>query len=692
MSKPLNVLYIEDSAEDAELTTAELVRGGFSPYTERVENRAELIAALTRRNWDVILCDFHLPGFGAEAALTALKESGRDIPFIITSGVVEAEDAVSLLKQGAHDFMNKEALARLVPAIEREIRDSDVRQQRRLAEDRVRILSSAVQQSPVSVVITDREGKIQYVNPKFEQITGYTSAEAIGRDLGFTQLDQSNAEAMAMLRARINDGTEWRGEFCSIRRDGQVFWENVSISPLRNDHAEITHFIIIKEDITVRRSYEERLRKQAHFDDLTGLANRVLMLEKLNQGLESARRNQSHAALLCIDLDRFKDVNDSFGHGCGDAVLKESASRLIACMRHGDTLARMGGDEFIVILPNTTSDEDSEKLAEKIIQAFSQPFHVTDKEYIVTASIGIARYPQDGNNASILQRNADLAMYKAKELGRNRFHCYAEKINTELMERLELEARLRKSTLYNELEIHYQPIFDIQKGEIVGFEALVRWRQANGNLWMPGQFIPVAEDIGVIQDIDKWMMATACREAGVMMNESRHPLRLALNVSPKQLQIPGYAQFVMEQLAINNLKPAQLELEITERIIMLNDQQTQLNIDELCKLGIRLSIDDFGTGYSSLAYLQRYPFKTLKIDRSFVSRICENRNTQRLVDTIITMAHGLEMEIVAEGIETKEQWQQLQSQGCDNAQGYYFSHPIPFSLLHAKVNQPWHWE
>lgn len=688
MGKPLNVLFIEDSAEDAELTTLELIRGGFAPYTERVETRHTMIDALAKRNWDIILCDFRMPGFSAAAALTTLQESGQDIPFIITSGAVEAEDAVTLLKQGAHDFMNKEALARLIPAIERELREAEIRRLGRLAEDRVRILSSAVQQSPVSVVITNPTGIIEYVNPKFEQMTGYSAEEAVGREFGFMQINAEDGTAMAALRAHIKDGTEWRGEFCSIRRDGQTFWEYVSISPLRDERSQISHFIIIKEDITVRRSYEERLLRQAHYDDLTGLANRVLMLERLNAAIEHAARNNSQAALICIDLDRFKNVNDSFGHSRGDEVLKESAARLSSCVGYRDTLARMGGDEFIIILAETNDGADSQKVAEKIISIFSQPFQVADKEYTVTASIGIAHYPYDGTYASILQRNADLAMYKAKELGRNRFHLYSEEINTQLMERLELEERLQTVAMRNELELHYQPICSMLKNQIIGFEALVRWRQSDGSLWMPGHFIPVAEDIGVIQEIDKWVMETACREAAPLMRQSNQPLRLSLNVSPKQLQIPDYANFVMQQLAANQISPTQLELEVTERVIMQSDHQTQVNIDDLCKLGIRLSIDDFGTGYSSLAYLQKFPFKTLKIDRSFVSQICDNRNTQRLVDTIITMAHGLEMEIVAEGIESKKQWQQLQQQGCDNAQGYYISRPIPLSQLSEKINQP----
>lgn len=689
MGKSLNVLFIEDSEADAELTTAELARGGFIPYTERVETRHSMLDALTKAEWDVILCDYSMPRFSAEAALQTLKESGQDIPFIITSGAVDAEDTVSLLKQGAHDFMNKEALARLVPAIEREIREAEVRRQRRLAEERVRILSSAVQQSPVSVLITNPEGKIEYVNPKYEQITGYASNEAIGRDLGFTLLNQTSADAMAAMRHSISNAQEWRGEFCSIRRDGQVFWEFVSLSPLRNDTGDLTHFVIIKEDITVRRSYEERLLRQAHYDDLTGLANRVLMLEHLNVALESSARNHRQTAMMCIDLDRFKNVNDSLGHSCGDDVLKESAGRLSGCIRNGDILARMGGDEFIIILPDISTPKEAEKVAEKIIAAFAQPFFIGGKEYFVTASIGVALSPKDGRSANLIQRNADLAMYKAKELGRNRYHFFTEDINTQLMQRLELEVRLRQAIALEELELHYQPIYDINTNMMVGFEALVRWRQPDGSLLMPVNFIPMAEDVGIIQEIDKWVMATACADAAKLAHESKRPLRLSLNVSPKQLQIPDYANFVAHQLFINNLSPTQLELEVTERVIMQNDPQTQINITALCDLGVRLSIDDFGTGYSSLAYLQKFPFKTLKIDRGFVSQICEDPNTHRLVDTIITMAHGLDMEIVAEGIENDQQRQMLQKQGCDHAQGYFFSYPGPLKELREKINKPW---
>lgn len=685
MSKPLNVLFIEDSPEDAELTTYELVRGGFNPSVARVETRQEMMDALVNHRWDLILCDFRLPGFSAEAALATLRESGQDIPFIITSGVVEAEDTVSLLKQGAHDFLNKEAFARLVPAIERELREAQERRQRRIAEDQVRILSSAVEQSPVAVLITDPQGQIQYANPKFEQMTGYTLEQARGRDIGFTLLHRDNEVAVSILSAPIREGNAWRGEVCSQRRDGQLLWEYVSLSPLRRKTGDISHFIVIKEDISVRRSYEERLKKQAHYDDLTDLPNRTLMMERLNLALESSRHTQKSCALLCIDLDKFKQVNDSLGHHSGDQVLKQAAQRLSSCIHNEHTLARMGGDEFIVIMPNITLATEAEGLAQKIIQAFTTPFSHKSKDYLVTTSLGIALFPQDGTNATELQRNADLAMYKAKELGRNRLHFYTEEINAQLMARMELEARLRKASVCDEFELHYQPIYDLNTHQIVGVEALIRWPQADGSLLMPSDFIPLAEDIGVIQVIDKWVMAAACAQFAELNKLNARPLRLALNVSPRQLQIVDYAEFVADQLKTHRISARHLELEVTERVLMHNDQQTQININLLCDMGVRFAIDDFGTGYSSLAYLQKYPFKTLKIDRSFVSQVYKNRHTQRLVDTIVTMAHGLDMEVVAEGIESEVQAQQLLNQGCDHGQGYYFSRPLGFNKLYALV-------
>jgi len=680
MAKPLKVLFIEDSEADAELTTAELIRGGFAPETYRVETKAALLEAL-EDTWELIICDYRLPRFSAEEALATVKQSGQDIPFIITSGAVQAEDTVNLLKQGAHDFMDKYALARLIPAIERELRETEIRRKRRKAEERVRVLSRAVEQSPVSVVITNPAGQIEYVNPRFEQTTGYTAREATGQNLGFSLLDEDSAAAMTELWSTVSSGREWSGEFCSLKRDGQMLWEQVSVSPLTDPIGQITHYVVIKEDVTVRRSYEEQLLKQAHYDQLTGLANRVLMIDRLQVALDSAKRNNHQCAMLVIDLDHFKNVNDSLGHSIGDNLLKESAGRLSGCISGGDTLVRMGGDEFVVILPRIDDERAAQEVAELIIQQFERPFTILGKSYRVTASIGIAIYPDDGKNPHLVLRNADLAMYKAKELGRNQYHFFTEAINSQLIQRLELEERLRKVVTRGELLLYYQPIYSLASGVIIGFEALVRWRQPDGSLWAPGNFIPVAEDIGVIGDIDNWVLRTACRETAPWLTQSGGQLRLALNISPRQLQLTGYAQYVADQLRANGIAPEQLELEITERVLVDDNDTTQDNINALCAQGVRLSIDDFGTGYSSLGYLQQYPFHTLKIDRSFVSNIARKNNSARLIETIITMGHGLGMEVVAEGIETDLERQFLKASGCDQAQGYLLSRPLPLERL-----------
>ena len=680
MAKPLKVLFIEDSEADVELTTAELARGGFEPEPHRVETAQAMKEALLEP-WDLIICDYRLPRFSAEDALITLKQSDQDIPFIIMSGAVQAEDTVALLKQGAHDFIDKHAPARLLPAVERELREQEIRGKRRQAEDRVRILSRAVEQSPVSVVITDPEGRIEYVNPRFEQLSGYSAQEAVGRNLDFTLPDEDSAKTLSELWSTVRHGREWSGEFCSARRDGQLLWEQVSVSPLTDTDGHITHQIVIKEDITVRRSYEEQLLRQAHYDPLTGLANRVLMLDRLDIALESANRNQHKCALLVIDLDHFKNVNDSLGHSMGDNLLKESAGRLSGCISGGDTLARIGGDEFVVILPKVEAARKAQQVADKIVEQFKHPFTILDRQYWVTASVGIALYPNDGKNPHLVLRNADLAMYKAKELGRNQYHFFTEDINHRLLERLKLEERVRKILERDELIIYYQPIYSLQGGYITGLEALVRWRQPDGSIWAPNRFIPLAEEIGVIQAIDNWVLKTALHAISPWLASSKGQLRLALNISSQQLQMPDFHQYVNEQLTAIGVAPQQLELELTERLLIDNSAGTQENIRMLCQMGVRMSIDDFGTGYSSLGYLQNYPFHTLKIDRSFVSNIGNNTHTDRLVDTIITMGHGLGMELIAEGIETEQERQFLCAHGCDQAQGYFFNHPLPLERL-----------
>jgi len=684
MTRLLKVLLVEDSIDDAELLELELRRRGLDPAIHRVETRPEMQAALAEQDWHVVLSDYHLPEFNAEQALATVKDSGKDIPFIIISGVVQAEDVVALLKRGAHDFVNKDSLARLIPAIEREIREADERILRRRAEERVRILSLAVEQSPVSVVITDCEGCIEYVNPKFEEVTGFSSAESVGRTLEFAQCQDAGKEPYAKMWAAVKAGQEFRGEFRSLRRDGQPFWEYARVSPLKDETGTISHFIAVKEDITVRRGYEELLLRQATFDDLTGLPNRMVLFDRLKQALALAQRRNGLVALLYIDLDRFKNVNDTLGHAAGDALLKDAANRLTGCTREGDTLARMGGDEFLIILPSIEDSAEARTVAERVVETFGQPFTIEEKDYLITASIGITLFPDDGENAQVLLRNGDLAMYQAKERGRNGYSFFTQEINRRLQERLALEGRLRGAVARGEMLLHYQPIIDIRTNLPVGLEALIRWQKPDGQFCMPGEFISVAEEMGLIKDIGDWVAATACTEVREHFGNGSPLKRVAVNVSSSQLRIPDFAQSIKCLLENTGLAPCCLELEITESVLMDDALETSVNLTMLCDLGVRLSIDDFGTGYSSLSYLHRYPFNTLKIDRSFVTAALHSANAGRLIETIITMAQGLGLEVIAEGVETIEQLEFLRARGCDHVQGFLFSRPVPLPQIIAK--------
>jgi len=681
MQKSLKVLFVEDSEIDAELTTAELKRGGFIPTVQRVETRDDMEKSLQENDWDLIICDYLMPRFSAEAALNTLKASGKDLPFIIASGAVTAEDAVNLLRKGAHDFMDKGALARLVPAIERELREADVREKRRQAEAQINVLSQALEQCPVSVLITNPDGEIEYANPYFEQVSGYSAAEAKGRELGFTLKQDDHHHLMTQLSQLVSEGQRWGGEMPSIRSDGEMFWENVKASPLMSGDNNVSHYIVIKEDITVRRNYEQQLLRQAHYDHLTGLANRVLLVEKLTQAMQNAGQNQHRLAVLGIDLDDFKNVNDSVGHTNGDELLKEAAQRLRSCIRSGDTIARMGGDEFVVVLPYIADANNASLMAQRIVKEFSKPFDIAGRQYSVTCSIGISLYPDNASNAHLMLRNADLAMYQSKSQGRDQFQFFTEDINRRLVERLELETKLRTVVDGNELVLHYQPILDLNTRKISGFEALVRWQQPDGSLKMPDSFIPAAENIGAIQQIDSWVLATACRETAAMLKHSGTDLHLAINISPLQLEDKGYVDFVMGQLDANGLQPHHLELEITERVLVSDAETTETNMRALAELGIRMSVDDFGTGYSSLGYLKRYPLHTLKIDRSFVADMDVDESARRLVETILLMAHGLKMGVVAEGVETEEQRELLHQMGCGQAQGYLLSRPISLEKI-----------
>lgn len=540
----------------------------------------------------------------------------------------------------------------------------------------MRQFSHAVELSPVSVIITDNEGFVEYVNPYFLTISGYRMDEVIGRNPRFLKSDETSQATYETIWRTLTAGRVWTGELASRKKNGDLFWEQCFFSPIKTADGTITHFLAVKEDITQRKEQEQRLLHLAHYDALTGLPNRLLALDRLSQALVMANCHPRRSvALLNVGLDRFKNVNDTLGHEFVDKLLIESARRLKLSVRQEDTVARLGDDEFLLILPDLKRPEQSEAIAEKVLHCFAQPFHVDNTELFVSAGIGITVSPEDGEDASVLLRNASAAMYQAKLQGPNASHYFTREMNEHAMERMKIENHLRHALERNELFLHYQSLVDADNGKLIGAEALLRWDDPQLGLITPDRFIPIAEETGLIIDIGEWVLNTACRQIKTWRSQ-RHPnLQISVNVSSRQLHTGQFVTTVSEALKRNDLTADALELELTENILMDDNPETVSLLNELDKIGVSLSIDDFGTGYSSLGYLRRFSFKTLKIDRTFINEIGTNPQDASLTKAIIAMAQALNLKVIAEGVENENQIQLLRSENCDLLQGFYYHKP-----------------
>lgn len=497
-------------------------------------------------------------------------------------------------------------------------------------EQTLQRLTQAIEQSPISVVITDSKGFIEYVNPKFCSTTGYTSEELIGHTLSIIKSDKTPDETYKDMWITIQSGGQWRGEMLNQRKDGELFWENVTISPILDNDGNTSQYLGMKEDITIRKEYEKKLVRQANFDDLTGLPNRILAQDRLAQALTRSRREgkDTKVALLLLDLDDFKSINDTLGHQVGDELLIEVAARFKSVVRETDTVARFGGDEFIIVMTDVHSQSDVELMAEKLLQQLTTPFNLGGMTFFSNVSIGIALYPDDGADVLHLLQDADSAMNKAKQEGRGRFSFFTAVMNDEAIENLRLEQALRHALELNQLQVHYQPVIDFTNGDIVGAEALLRWEHPEFGMIPPTKFIPLAERTNMIQKIGAWVLKEACRTAAYWVEEKQGNFRIAVNLSSKQFGGDRLYNEVKEALDSSGLPAKNLELEFTESVLMHEDKETMSIIQSLHEMGIRFAIDDFGTGYSSISYLRQYPFNTLKIDRSFVNEIITNESDE----------------------------------------------------------------
>lgn len=556
---------------------------------------------------------------------------------------------------------------------------------RRSAEADRQKMSLAVAQSPSSIVITDAVGDIEYVNPTFERVTGYRLDEVRGANPRFLRSGLTEPTVYADLWLTITGGREWRGEFCNRRKDGSIFWEHASVRPITDDHGRITHYIAAKEDITARKEYEERLLQQANYDPLTGLANRFLAFERLAQGLS---QDGGRSVLLFIDLDTFKKVNDTLGHDVGDQALQEAGRRLAACVTPADTVARLGADEFLVVCEGEGAGDPSgsaDALAQRIWEAFQKPFHLAGQEVFLTVSIGVARPPEDGEDVTSLLRSAEAAMREAKQAGRNVWRRAEPRRDSDGVGRLRMESALRRALEADQLDVHYQPILAVEGRRLAGAEALVRWNDPELGPVPPDRFIPLAEESGLIHPLGSMVLERACRQARIWRQALAQPFTMSVNVSAVQFRDGGFVDDVAAILTRTGLPATGLALEFTEGILIEDVPERRAGFTALSDMGVRLSIDDFGTGYSSLGYLKRFPFDTLKIDRAFIAGVTTNSEDAALADAILAMAHSLGLKVVAEGVETDDQFQFLRNHECDLVQGYLLGRPMAPSDLEAAM-------
>lgn len=638
---------------------------------------------------DVVITDLRMPNLDGLEVVDAINLIDENLPVIVLSGTGVLADAVLALRRGAWDYLTKPVpdLVELEMVVARCLERAHlVRENRdyhnnleKMVDQRtaeLRKLTAAVEQSANSVIITGVDGVIEYVNPKFSRIFGYSFDEAVGQTPRILKSGKQQDSYYAEMWHTISSGNEWQGEFCNRSKDDKLYWELCSIAPIKDETGAITHFVAIKEDITDRKRHEEQLYYQANYDVLTGLPNRYYFQKYLGQQLELIDRGQQYLSLLVLDIDNLKSVNDTFGHDFGDLLLKEIAQRLELVCGQDCFISRFVGDEFTVILPLSGEADQAVFVGEKIRSAMNEVFLVNNTEIVTTASIGFVVYPEDGECVESLLKNAEAAMYHAKKIGKNMVSFYTRELNGQLEQRFMLESKLRKALERGEFSLQYQPQINQISKMVVGVEALLRWTPAGEAPVPPVQFIPILEESGMIVAVGEWVLRQACSQAAAWLSEGLPPLRMSVNISALQFMRSDLDLTIRSILHETGFDPHLLCLELTESMVMIDSARTLEMLTSLTQTGLTLSLDDFGTGYSSLAYLGRLPINELKIDKSFVQRMLTARNDAAVVNTIIAMGQGLDMVLVAEGVETEEQFTYLAARECAIIQGYYFSRPL----------------
>ncbi len=659
---------------------------------EQCGSAAETIELLSKASFDVILLDYRLPDTTGLAVLDWLSAHQREEAVIMISGEDAIDAAIGALRRGADDFVRKPYhVAQLQRVVQSALHKKALERANQAMSERLRASERLhrylVESSPDLIFTLDAEGRFNYMNPRIEDLLGIQRNQLLKQPFLWLVMPEDVDRMQALLQSHHDrPGPGFSVELRlrkpnRTREDGPTGFITVSLqgTPMlsreRGDKRYIGLYGVAR-DISERKRAEEIISFQAYHDQLTHLPNRLLFKDRLELAIAQAQRRGGSLAVMFVDIDRFKLINDTYGHAAGDSLLQGISSRLSATLRRGDTLARLGGDEFTVLLPDIAGPEDAEVIARKILVALEQPFALSHGNFRATASVGISIFPRDGENAEALTQHADIAMYQVKRSGKNGYRFFAPELNTHHQGRITIENDLRTALELDQFELYYQPQISLTEQRVVGMEALLRWNHPDNGLICPDVFIPVAEEVGLIGDISRWVLEHACAQLSNWRRKGHNHLKMSLNLAPHDFDREDIVRLVTDCIARHELPPERLELEITESMMMQDTHGAAAKVRKLREAGVGIAIDDFGTGYSALAYLQKLPVSVLKIDRSFV-RDLDGLMTNPIISAITGIARGFGLNLIAEGVEHAQQATTLRSLGCDVMQGFYFARPAP---------------
>jgi len=680
------ILLIQDDPDAAKNICGALSsasRGSFE--AEWVRNLSEGLERLKKNGIDAILLELSLPDSDGLETFDKVHAAGADVPILILGGNDNEAQAKEAAARGAQDYLLPNHLDgySLTRAVRNAIERKAIEDALYLERERAVVTLNSIGDA---VLCTDTSGKVTYLNLVAETMTGWCREEAIGKPIAevFRILDGATRETARdpMEMAVEQNRTVGLTVNCVlVRRDGFESAIEDSAAPIHDRAGRVIGAVIVFHDVSAARAMSIQMTHSAQHDVLTSLPNRLLLNDRITQSIAAARRQKKHVAIIFLDLDRFKYINDSLGHAIGDELLKSVSKRLLASVRSSDTVSRQGGDEFVILLSDLGRPEDAATSAQKLLLSLSTPHTLGGQELHIGGSIGISIYPADGSDAEMLIKSADTAMYHAKENGRNNFQFFTADMNRKSVERQSLEGSLRFALERGEFLLEYQPKVNLETGEITGVEALIRWQHPDRGLVPPAQFVPIAEDCGLIIPIGRWVLREACRQARAWQVAGLPPLPIAVNVSAVEFRDKGFVESVRTILSETGLPAQYLELELTEGVLMEDAECATSVLLELKAMGVHLAVDDFGTGYSSLSYLRKFPIDALKIDQSFIHQNTTTPDESTIVSAVIAMGRSLKLRVVAEGVETLEELMVLQDLQCDEAQGFYFSRPVAAALF-----------